>query len=214
MELKIVDTKGIDHITPLEGTSDWYWGKDYAAGDLYEAEEIFQSQSNIRSNRLIFVKFPEGTVYEPFAAKDGQYIGNAVFSQGGIYFLTVDFKQRRIEIHKCGEKMDDTVLVAAIGLDEVRDCYNLMLAVEPLTLIRQGHENVFEIIWPDVLSFDIENTESFVCRVGDKLIFSRWYEDPDYREDVIIRDCLSGDVVKVVGGTLTEMPDGQKWILK
>ena len=214
MKLKIIDTKGINHISPLEGTAEWYWGTDYAAGDLYEAEELYVNQYPLKSNRIVFVRMSEGTVHEPFKAKDGQYIGNTVFCQGKIYFLAVDFKHRKIEIHECSEKMDNTAMAVAIDLDEVRDCYNLMLATEPLMLIRQGHENIFEIIWPEHTAFEIGNTETFCFREDDRLVFSRWHEDPDYREEVIIRQYPSGDIIEYIDGAITEMPDGQKWILK
>ena len=72
MAFKYINTNGISHISPVEGTTDWYWGTDYATGDLYEAEEIFHNQGKITSNRLVFIKFPEGAVYEPFRAKAGQ----------------------------------------------------------------------------------------------------------------------------------------------
>lgn len=37
--MKEIETHGILDLQPLWG-SPWYWGTDYAGGDLYEAEEL------------------------------------------------------------------------------------------------------------------------------------------------------------------------------
>ena len=41
----------------------------------------------------------------------------------------------------------------------------------------------------------MEPNEAFVCREDDNLYFPAWYEDPDYREEVVIHKCSAGDVV-------------------
>lgn len=212
MEWKYIETNGISYIEPLDGNSGWYWGMDYTSGDLYEAEELYQSQNTISSNRLILVKFPEGKLYEPIKAQKGQYIGRPIYYGKAIYCLLVDFSDEIIIIYKCDENMEYISQYATIELKGIKDCYNLALAVSPLMLIRQGHENVFQIIWPEKVSFEIDSTESFIYRDGDNLIFSKWFEDPDYREEIIVRD-FNGKIIKSMKGTLTEMLDGQKWIL-
>ena len=46
--MKRIITNGITDLEPLAGSSEWYWGADYASGDLYEAEELFRSGHPIR----------------------------------------------------------------------------------------------------------------------------------------------------------------------
>ena len=38
-----------------------------------------------------------------------------------------------------------------------------------------------------------------------------WYEDPDYREEVLMRDYDTGEVLEQIPGSLRSMPDGQRW---
>ena len=39
--MKRIETQGITYIEPLDcSRGEWYWGSDYASGDLYEAEEL------------------------------------------------------------------------------------------------------------------------------------------------------------------------------
>ena len=71
--LKTIDTGGIGWLDELgDGL---YWGMDYTSGDLYEAFDLYRDGHRINKNRLIFVRYPEGAVFEPVKAEDGQYLG-------------------------------------------------------------------------------------------------------------------------------------------
>ena len=211
---KIISTEGINYLETLEGTEDFCWGMDYTNGDLYEAEDLFRDGHEISSNRLIFVSYPKGEVFEPVRAGEGQYLGRPAFSEGKVYCLLVDFKERKILILRCLQNMCGADILEELPLDIVKDCYNLMLDTEPLTLVRQGHENDFQVIWPEKGEFTISPTESFYYRDGDHMIFSKWYEDPYYREETVIRSYPDGKVLEEIRGAAVRMPDGQKWILE
>ena len=62
-------------------------------------------------------------------------------------------------------------------------------------------------------SFPIGSTEGFYFRKEEKLYFSAWYEDPDYRVEIIIRDFDTGEVIKKMPDSIRLMPDGQQWLL-
>ena len=89
--MKRIITNGITDLEPLAGSSEWYWGADYASGDLYEAGELFRSGHPIKKNRLVLVRCPEGTVYEPVCTKPGQYLGRPAYHDGQVVLLLVDF---------------------------------------------------------------------------------------------------------------------------
>lgn len=211
MEYTRIETGGIGCLTRMDGT-DWQWGSDYTSGDLYEAEELFRDGHPIRKNRLVFLHWPEPRLYEPVAAKDGQYFGRPCFWDGSVYILLVDFPCKEIRILRCAADMESAEVHVCLPLDTVPDCYNLMLHAAPLTLTRQGHENTFQVVWPERGSFAIESAESFDSREGERLVFSKWYEDPDYREEVVVRKYPTGEVLERADGTLMTMPDGQKWL--
>ena len=104
-------TNGITNLEPLPGSSEWYWGTDYASGDLYEAEELFRSGHPIRKNRLVLVRCPEGTVYEPVCTKPGQYLGRPAYHDGQVVLLLVDFPKGEIHIlafHETGRDYSAT----------------------------------------------------------------------------------------------------------
>ena len=211
--MKRIITNGITNLEPLAGSSEWYWGTDYASGDLYEAEELFRSGHPIRKNRLIVVRRPEGTVYEPVHAKPGQYLGRPVYHNGQVVLLLVDFPQEKIHILIFRETDGTTEPLAVLPLSIVEDCYNLMLEASPLMLTRSAHDNKFQILWPERRDFAIEDHEIFEFLEGNRLYTSVWYEDPDYREEVLVRDFDTGEVLERIPGSLRSMPDGQNWLL-
>ena len=197
----------------MEGTTKWYWGTDYIHGDLYEAEELFNNNHKIKSNTLLFVSYPDGKVIEPIKAQDGQYFGRPIYYNNNIIILIVDFNKQLIKLEQYDDITSEIVNIVSIPLSEVKDCYNLMLNTYPLMLTREGNENVFEIIYPNKIQFPIGNGESFYFRKDDHLYFSVWVEDEQYREEVIIRDINTGDIIEKKAGAITVLPDGQVWLL-
>lgn len=212
--MKIIKMNGLFHLTELQGSGGWYWCCDYATGDLYEAEQLFRHGNAIQHNRLVFVHYPDGRVVEPIKAKAGQYFGGPAFDDGKLQLLMVDFPESMIRLFQYDDASEQTSLRAEIPLTEVKDCYNLMLTQSPLMVTREGSEHLFQVVWPEKAAFYVGNRESFCSRDADKLYFSRWFEDPDYRDEVVIRHFPSGEILNVIAGSLWEMPDGQKWILQ
>lgn len=211
--MKTINTQGITYLEKLDGSSQWYWGTNYIHGDLYEAEELFNYNHKIKSNTLLFIRYPEGEVIEPIKPQDNQYFGKPIYYNNHILILLVDFNNQLIKIEQYDESSSSTSTIVSILLNEVKDCYNLMLHIAPLMLTRQGNENRFEIIYPNKTQFPIGNNENFYFRTDEKLYFSAWFEDDEYREEVIIRDINTGKIIEKVHGAMTLMPDGQVWVL-
>ena len=103
--------------------------------------------------------------------------------------------------------------VVTLPLSAVEDCYNLLPHTAPLMLTRQTAHR-FQVIWPEKADFPIEGPETFCFRAGDRLYFSRWYEDPDYREEVVVRHMPDGAVLEQFRGSLQQMSGGRWWLLE
>ena len=211
--MKRIITNGITNLEPLAGSSKWYWGSDYASGDLYDAAELFRSGHPIRKNRLVLVRCPEATVYEPVCTKPGQYLGRPAYHNGQVVLLLVDFPKEEIRILSFDEAKKTIEPLAVLPLSVVADCYNLMLDTPPLMLTRSAHDNQFQILWPERRDFAIEDHEFFEFLEGNRLYTSVWYEDPDYREELLVRDYDTGELLERIPGSLRQMPNGQKWLL-
>lgn len=213
--MKKIELKGINYIEPLNGSSTWYFGTDYIHGDLYEAEEVFKSDEPIKSNRLVFVKYPEGIIVEPIKARDGQYFGRPLYYDGKIHILLVDFEKELIFIYNYEDITSELDQIVSIPLSKVVDCYNLMLNCKPLMLTRSAHDGIFQIIYPESVDIAIGDGEIFEWRDGDRLYFSRWREGEDGEEivEAVVRKYPKGELIEILSGYLMSMPDGQIWII-
>ena len=212
--MKVIETNGITYLEKFDSCLEWYWGTNYTSGDLYDAEEIFLSGKQVEPNRLIFVHYPDGNIFEPIKSEKNQYFGVPAYMDGLIYILHVSFVEKMIRVYQCSDNMLETVLTLEISLSTVKDCYNLKLDGFPLMVTRQGGENSFQIIWPEKIEFDIGGRESFLFRKDNKLYFSEWHEDPEYREEINIREYPTGKLLEKIEGAEMTMPDGQSWILR
>lgn len=211
--MTIIETNGITYIELLAENSQWYCGTDYSCGDLYEAEEVYRSGNKFKPNRIIFIHHPDGRLVEPIKAEQNQYFGRPTQIDGIIYVLLVDFEKQVIRIIDCGSSFEHLENVIELPMSEVEDCYNLLLKGFPLMLTRQGGENNFEVIWPERVSFSIDSSESFLYKKDEKYFFSRWMEDPDYREEIVTRDC-EGNILEISPGNIFITPTGEEWILR
>jgi len=90
----------------------------------------------------------------------------------------------------------------------------MVLGQSPLMLTQQRNDGKFQITWPQKTGFSIEETESFSDRKGDSLYFCRWYDESDYREEIVIRKCPTGEILEAIPGAWRNMPDGQVWVLQ
>ena len=212
IEFEMIDTGGIGFLTELEG-SGLYYGLSTPCGDLYEAQELYADHGRFDSNSLIFVSFEENRVYEPIKTEIGVYFERPVCLDKTIYLLKADFAKHRIGIYAWNKEEDVIEETALLDLDIVKDCYNLRLIKSPLTLTRSGHENLFQILWPEKSEFMISPRESLDHRKGDLLLFSMWHEDPDYREEVIVRNISDGRILERYDGSIY-LIDGKEYIVK
>lgn len=211
--MKRIVTNGINYLELLQGSNQWYWGMDYTGGDLYEAGELYRDGHPIQRNRCILVRYPDGTVYEPVRTKPGQYLGKPVYCDGQVALLMVDFPKEEIHILSFHAATGKTSPLAVLPLALADDCYNLMLKTSPILLTRSPQDNRFCVLWPEHREFALEDRESFVLLDGDRMYMEKWYEDPDYWDEVLVRDFKTGKVLERMPGSVWPMPNGQNWLL-
>lgn len=213
--MNVIKIEGISDSYPelIEGTFEWFYCKESNSSscDLYEAEEIVKSGERYSGTVCHLIHYPEGRVYSPFKQKENVYIERPVWDRGAFYFLEVDFSKQKIQIYSYFPHSQRLEIIKELPLEIVEDCYNLMLKVSPLMLTRAGNDGVYEIVWPENKRIEIGDTESLLFREGNDLYFSEWWEDPEYHENIIIRDIDTGEVKERNPGYLCKMPNGVYW---
>ncbi|MCR5031465.1 MAG: hypothetical protein K6A92_01235 [Lachnospiraceae bacterium] len=218
VKLRKIETNGITNFHPLPGnTNEWFYGMDYACGDLYEAEHIFGDGHPLKGRKLCLLHYPDGQTFFPVPMAEEHYCESPVFFEDGIFILDVDFPNGRIRILRFDCKDHQTTVHVELPLSTVKDCYNLQLHVSPPTLTRQC-DPVLEIIWPEKASIAMKKHESFFLRDGERLFFNCWYEEGeggDYKfwEETIVKD-LNGNEIERLPGDVRLMPNGELWHLK
>ncbi len=216
--MKTIDTHGITYIELIQnGTPEWYYGISYEHGDLYEAEEVFRAGEPVKGNSICLIHYPDGEVFWPIPMEAGTYTEKPVFLDGHIYLLKVDFRHSLIHILCFDCDSHETDVFEELPLGNVKSCYNLQLHTSPLSLTRQGEDDMFEIVWPERISFAMDPHESFFLRDKKKLYFSKWHEAGDgsdyrYWEETVIRD-LNGKLLETLPGDVQVMPNGDVWHL-
>ena len=202
------------------GTGEWYacMTGTSAEMDAYEAEEAVKSGSAIHGGGCVLIHYPDGKTYRPFSPEKNVYVGVPVYDGGAIFFYAVDFGRAAVRIYRFSAETEDgeLLITAEIPLSEVRDCYNLALQSTPLSLVRQGNDCDFEILYPERSSFSIGERESFLCREDNLLFFTEWSETEhkgkyDYSERLIVRD-LAGKIISERAGFACLMDNGEIWL--
>ncbi len=213
--MNIIKIEGISGLYPeqIEGTSEWYYCKEgkNCFCDLYEAEEIVKSGKEFSGMTCHLIHYPEGTVYSPFKLQENRYIEGPVWDNGKLYFLSVDFTIQRIQIYSYLLNEEIIELIKELPLGIVKDCYNLMLKVSPITLTRDENEGILEVVWPNNREIQVGPTETLLFRDEDDLYLSEWHENPEYNENVIVRDLKTGKIKEKQPGYLCRLPDGVYW---
>ena len=214
--MKDLDLHGITFMRPVrEGTDEWYYAMDYDNGDLFEAQEIYEYQNGhlVDGNHLLLIHYPDGEVIEPVSSRKNMAIGEPVYFDQKISFVMVDFDEREIRIHQFDCVKREVKELAVLPLSVVDDCFNLRLFEHPLTLSRQPNNGTLELIWPKKKTIRIGEKESFFYRENERLYFNTWYEDPEFREETVVRDARTGKVIETLLGDIHIMPNGELWHL-
>lgn len=198
----------------IDGSEGWHCIAAPNA-DIYEAEEIFKDDGVFGGNSVKLVNFSKDEEHILFEKRENLCIGEPIWDGKAFYFITVDFDENAVRIYRYFTESRKKEKISCIELSSIKDCYNLRLALSPLTLVRGNFDgsNMTEVIWPKKTEFKTEDRESFDFRDGDLFYFSKWYEDPDYHEEVIVKD-FKGNIVERFPGSIHYLKDGSKCILE
>ncbi|MBE6043158.1 MAG: hypothetical protein E7216_02735 [Clostridium thermopalmarium] len=213
--MNITKIKGISNCYPeiIVGTNEWYSCSESKGSfcDLYEAEEIINSGKVFQGMNCHLIHFPSGKVYSPFKMQENVYVEKPIWNNGELNFLVINFNTRLLNILKYIPEKQKLERLVELSLSEVKDCYNLKLEIMPLTLGRSGNDGFYQIIWPEKKNITIGETETVLFRDGDKLYLSEWYENPEYHENVIVRDIRTGKIIEKSEGYLCRLANNVYW---
>lgn len=211
MEIKIFE--GFEDIYPkkVEGTNAWYIGK----GDLCsEPCEVPTFKNKYPGTKLYFIEYPSGKVFEPIKQEINVYLESPVYENKDNSFgiIRYDFNSELIQVIVFYPESYSIKIMTEIPFKKVGDMINVRLISSPFTLVKHYiHNNSVDFLWPNEKEYKFEENESLYLQNEGKLYLTKWIEDPDYHEEIIVRDSVSGEIIERNPGYWRRMPDGFLW---
>ena len=203
---------GFEKIYPekLYGTDKWFYGLH----PWVDIEDVPALEGSFPGTRLYLFSI-NGEVYEPFEQVKNVYIGVPVYSNLSESFgvMRADFECGTIQLWEwqpCGEKS----MLSEIPLSDCEDLINVRVAKYPFCIVREDiPEDTLTVLCPFRRTYELERNETLDLFDEDRMITSKWIEDPDYREEILFRRISDGAIIRREKGYMAEMPDGTFWMM-
>jgi len=211
MQFKVF--KGFEDIYPLkvEESDSWYVGHWTPCSEAYEVPDF---QNKYPGTRLYFFQYPSGKVFEPIKQEQNVFLERPVYEQKNNSFGIVryDFNKQLIQVLVFKPDDSSVETLTELPFAKVKDLENIRLIISPFALVKHDVQNdAVQFLWPEEKHYQFEQNESLDFQGDGKLYLSKWMEDPDYREEIIVRDAESGKILERSPGYLIRMPDGSIW---
>lgn len=211
--MKIKVFKGFKDIYPekVEGTDSWYFGHWTPCAEAYEVPEF---KNNYPGTKLYLVEYPSGKVFEPFKQEKNVFLEWPIYEQKEQSFgiIRYDFNKEIVQVFSFKPEGSSVTLLTELPFSKLGDMGNVRILTSPFALVKHDvHGNAVDFLWPKEMHLQLEENETLVFQDEGKLYLSKWIEDPDYREEIIVRDTETGQILERSPGYLLRMPDGSIW---
>lgn len=211
MNIKIF--KGFEDIYPekVDGTDFWYYGRWTPCSEAYEVPDF---KNKYPGTRLYLIEYPSGKIYEPIKQEENVFLESPVFEcqDNSFAILRYDFNTEVIQVLIFKPEDSDVKVLTEMPFSKVGDMINVRLVTSPFALVKHNvHGDAVDFLWPKEMHLQFEANEGLCFQNNGKLYTSKWVEDPDYREEIIIRDAETGQIIERTPGYLRRMSDDSVW---
>lgn len=213
MNIKIF--KGLEGIYPekVDETDSWYYGQLTPCSEAYEVPDF---KNNYPGTRLYFIEYPSGKVFEPIKQKKNIFLERPVYESKDNSFgiISYDFNKEVIQILVFKPECSSVKVIAEMPFSKIGDMINVRLVTSPFALVKHDIQgDAVDFLWPKEMHIQFEENESLYFQNDGKLYMSKWIENPDYREEIIIRNAETGQIIERSLGYLRRMPNGSVWMM-
>lgn len=207
--------KGFEDTYPekVEGTDSWYYAQLTPCSEAYEVP-CFKGE--YPGTRLYFFEYPSGNVFEPIEQEKNVFLERPVYEYKDNSFgiIRYDFNKEVIQVFIFKPDCSSVEIITEMPFSKVGDMINLRLEVSPFVLVKYDIQNyTIDFLWPKEKRIQFEENEFLNFQNDGKIYTSKWIEDPHYREEIIIRDAETGEILERMPGYLRRMPDGSVWVM-
>lgn len=211
--MNIMTFKGYKDIYPekVDGTDSWYFGQWTPCSEAYEVPEF---GNKYPGTKLYFIEYPSGKVFEPIKQEVNVFLERPIYEHRDNSFgiIRYDFNKEVIQVLIFRPECYSVNTITEIPFLKFGDMINVRLIISPFALVKHDvHKDAVEFIWPKERNYEFEKNESLYFQDEGQLYLTKWIEDPDYREEIIVRDAKTGKILERSPGYLRRMPDGSMW---
>lgn len=212
--MEIKEFKGYEDVYPerIVGTDQWFYGQCTPCAEAYE---VTAYDGNYPGTRLYLFHI-NGNIYEPMKQEKNVFLERPVYNitEASFGIVRYDFNKKIIQALEYRIHSQETIVLTEHPMSEFDDIVNVRIITDPYMLVKHDiHNDAIDFLWPIERRYQFEENEILDFVNDDKLFTSKWMEDPDYREEVIIRDKNTGEVIERRPGYMVTMPDGSRWLM-
>lgn len=212
--MKIRTFKGYENVYPekIDGTTQWYYGQCTPCAECYEVLEFCGNYPGTR----LYLFCIDGSIYEPVKQEKNVFLERPVYNieRESLGFIRYDFRNEKMQLIEFQIKTKESGILTELPLSKAGDMINVRIVTDPYMVVKHNiHDDTVDFLWPIEKRYQFEENESLDFVHDNKLFTSKWMEDPDYHEEIIIREMDSGNIIDRKPGFLVPMPDGTKWMM-
>lgn len=194
----------------IDGSDKWFYCQ--IPNSIYP-DDLLDKDYKFEGTRLIMLNI-QGEMFEPIKRKINVCLSQPFYNVDENKFLVIrsDFNNKVIQLIKFSTTMNDATVIFEMPLQNGGDMINL-LVVRNSDVFAKYEDEEFILFYPYNTSFKLEENESVFAANNNKFICSKWYENPDYKEEIIIRSIPDGKIVDRKPGYSEIMPNGELWLM-
>lgn len=210
MKLKEFSNSESIYAEHIEGSDKWFYCQ--IPNGVYP-DDLLETGYKFDGTCLMMINI-QGEIYEPVKREENVFVSEPFYNIDEDKFLviTIDFNKQVIELIKFSTSQNDAEVIFDMALKNGGDLINLIVIRNSDIFGKYEGEN-FKMFYPKNMLVFLEKNESIYAVNDDKFICSKWIEDPEYREEIIIRNISDGEITDRKPGYSEIMPNGELWIM-
>ncbi|MTB64896.1 hypothetical protein GGG87_07795 [Streptococcus sp. zg-86] len=211
--MHIHSLSGFESILPqtIDGTSQWIFGKNPPYTD---PNDILVEELDYLGTELYLFELQNQKVYQPFPKEAMIYLENPVYDPLSDSFglLRFDFLQHIIQAYQYRPLNQELTLLTTVPFEKAGDLINVRLISSPFTLIKHEiHYSRTHFLWPVEEVCQWETNECLNYLDDQYFYTSKWVEEPEDYEEVIVRERSTHQIIQRQKGRRLLLPNGEYW---
>ena len=194
----------------IDGSDKWFYCQ--IPNSVYP-DDLLDTDCEFEGTQLIMLNI-QGEMFEPVKRKKNVCLSKPFYNVDESKFLVIrsDVKNQVIQLIKFGTTLNDAAVIFEMPLQNSKDMTNLFV-VGNSDICAKYEDETFKMFYPYKTSFHLEEHESVFAVNNGNFICSKWIENPDYKEEIIIRSIPDGKIIDRKTGYSEIMPNGELWLM-